>query len=245
MRGGVGEVTPAESRAAERAEGALRSNPLLWLRNLADQTGGATIAETNDYRAPLKSAMDEVRTYYEAAYAPSIALNDGKFRKISVRVDRPDVVVHTRSGYFAVPQLKGGQQLAVYEMPLLNALNLSQPPADLIFQAAAERFNDRGPKVEYMVTLEAPLKELNFVAQPDKKNAAVDAALLAVVRNSNGEIVEKFSKDFAVQVPLEEVEARKASGDLVQSFPAELSPDTYSLEAAIMDRNNSKLGVKK
>jgi len=245
MRGGVGEVTPAESRAAERAEGALRSNPLLWLRNLADQTGGATIAETNDYRAPLKSAMDEVRTYYEAAYAPSIALNDGKFRKISVRVDRPDVVVHTRSGYFAVPQLKGGQQLAVYEMPLLNALNLSQPPADLIFQAAAERFNDRGPKVEYMVTLEAPLKELNFVAQPDKKNAAVDAALLAVVRNSNGEIVEKFSKDFAVQVPLEEVEARKASGDLVQSFPTELSPGTYSLEAAIMDRNNSKLGVKK
>src|SRR5207247_1875023 len=131
-----------------------------------------------------------------------------------------------------------GQQLAAYEMPLLNALNATAVASDIQFQAAAERFNDRGPKVEYMVTLEAPLKELNFVAQPDKKNAAVDAALLAVVRNSNGEIVEKFSKDFAVQVPLDEVEERKASGDLVQSFPTELSPGHYSLEAAIMGPNN-------
>ena len=69
----------------------LRSNPLLWLQDLAQQTGGATIAETNDYRAPLRVAMDEVRTYYEATYVPHIAVYDGKFRKISVHVDRPDV----------------------------------------------------------------------------------------------------------------------------------------------------------
>src|SRR5215469_13279560 len=117
MKGGVGEVTQSEARAAESAESALRANPLLWLRDLAQQTGGVAIADTNDYRAPLRTAMEEVRTYYEAAYAPHIAVYDGKFRKISVRVDRPDVIVHSRSGYFALPQIKGGQQLYAYEMP--------------------------------------------------------------------------------------------------------------------------------
>src|SRR5258708_3905597 len=136
MRGGVGEVSTGQARAAETAEGALRANPLLWLRDLAQQTGGTAIAETNDYRAPLRVAMDEVRTYYEAAYAPHIAVYDGKFRRISVRVDRPDIVVHTRSGYFALPQLKGGQQLYAYEMPLLNALNATSAPLDVPFQAA-------------------------------------------------------------------------------------------------------------
>ena len=244
MRGGVGAVSAGQARAAETAEGALRANPLLWLRDLAQQTGGTAIAETNDYRAPLRVAMDEVRTYYEAAYAPHIAVYDGKFRRISVRVDRADVVVHTRSGYFALPQLKGGQQVYAYEMPLLNALNATSPPLDVAFQATAERFNDHGPKVEYMMTLEAPLNGLTFAPQPDQKNSAVDAALLAVLKNSNGEIVEKFSKDFAVQVALDKVDAFKA-GNLVQTFRTELPPGEYALEAAVMDRNGGRIGVTK
>lgn len=244
MKGGVGEVSTAQARAGESAESALRSNPLLWLRDLSQQTGGATIAETNDLRAPLRVAMDEVRTYFEAAYSPHISTFDGKFRKITVRVDRPDVVVHTRSGYFALPQLKSGQQLFAYEMPLLNALNATPGPADVAFQAAAERFNDHGTKVEYMLTLEAPLKEMDFAPLADRKNAGVDAAILAVLKGSNGEIVEKFSKDFAVQVGLDKVDAYKA-GNLLQTFRTELVPGTYTLEVALMDRNGNKVGVKR
>src|SRR5204862_3954465 len=134
--------------------------------------------------------------------------------------------------------------LFAYEMPLLNALNASAAPHDVDFQVGAERFNDHGPKVEYMVTLEAPLKGLTFAPQPDQKNSAVDAALLAVLKNSNGEIVEKFSKDFAVQVALGDVDAYKA-GNLVQTFRTELPPGEYVLEAAIMDRNSSSIGVTK
>lgn len=244
MRGGVGEVSTSQARAAETAESALRANPLQWLQDLAQQTGGVTIAETNDYRAPLRTTMEEVRTYYEASYAPHITVYDGKFRKISIRVDRPDVVVHSRSGYFALPQIKGGQQLYAYEMPLLNAMNAPTPPHDVDFQVGAERFNDRGPKVEYMVTLEAPLKGLTFTPQPDQKSSAVDAALLAVLKNTNGEIVEKFSKDFAVQVALDKVSAYK-EGNLVQTFRTELPPGEYTLEAVVMDRNDNKTCVKK
>jgi len=64
------------------------------------------------------------------------------------------------------------------------------------------------------------------------------------LKNSNGEIVEKFSKDFAVQVALGDVDAYKA-GNLVQTFRTELSPGEYVLEAAIMDRNGSRIGVTK
>jgi len=244
MRGGVGEVTTQQARASETAEGALRANPLLWLRDLAQQTGGVTIAETNDLRAPLRVVLDDVRTYYEASYAPHIAVYDGKFRRISVRVDRSDVVVHTRSGYFALPQLKPGQQLFAYEMPLLNALNAAPAPLDVVFQAAAERFNDRGPKIEYMVTMETPLKGMTFAPQPDHKTAAVDAALLAVLKDPKGEIVEKFNKRFAVQVDIDKLEAYKA-GNLVQTFRTELAPGIYALEAAVMDHNSSKIGVKR
>jgi len=246
LNGGRGEVATAQVRGQENAESAMRANPLEWLRDLARQTGGTTIAETNDWRAPLRTVMEEVRSYYEAAYTPHIAVFDGKFRKISVHVDRPNVIAHTRSGYFALPTVASGQQLYAYEMPLLNALNASSAPKDLSFEAAAERFNDHGPKVQYMITMEAPLKGLTFAPQPDQKNAALDVALLAVLRNASGEIVEKFSKDFAVQVPLDTVDARKAgSNNLLQTFSTSLAPGTYTLEAAAMDRNSNKLGTIK
>jgi VWFA-related protein len=244
MRGGVGEVSAQQARATETAESALRANPLLWLRDLAQQTGGATIAETNDWKAPLRAAMDEVRTYYEVSYSPHVAVYDGKFRKISVHVDRPNIAVLTRSGYFALPPLKNGQQLNAYEMPLLNALNATGTSADVAFQAAAERFNNHGSKVEYMVTLEAPLRGITFAPREDHKTAAIDAALLAVLKDSRGEIVAKFSKDFAVQVNLDNMDAYKV-GNLVQTFRTELSPGEYTLEAVIMDRNSNKVGVKK
>jgi len=238
------EVSIGQARAAENAEDSLRANPLRWLRDLAEQTGGATIAETNDYRAPLRTAMDEVRTYYEASYSPHIAVYDGKFRRISVRIDRPGVVVHTRSGYFALPQLQSGQQLYSYEMPLLNTLNAAVPPTDVVFEAAAERFNAHGPKIEYMLTLEAPLKGLTFAPQADQKTSAVDAALMVVLKNPTGEIVQKFSKDFAVQVAVDKVDAYKA-GNLLQTFHTELPSGTYTLETVVMDRNSNRIGVKK
>jgi VWFA-related protein len=244
MRHGVGEVSTWEARQADRYVDSVSFNPLGWLRDLARQTGGTAIVETNDWKAPLQSAMEEVQTYYEAAYTPQIANYDGKFREVSVKVDRPDVVVHTRSGYFALPPLKSGQQLYAYEWPLLNALGAPAAPNGLIFHAAAERFNDRGPKIEYMVTLEVPMKGLVFKPLADKKNALVDAAILAVVKDDKGEIVDKFSKDFAVQVLLDKVEAYQL-GNLVQTFRTELPPGPYTLEAAVMDRNSDKIGVVK
>jgi hypothetical protein len=65
-----------------------------------------------------------------------------------------------------------------------------------------------------------------------------------LVRNSAGEIVDKFSKDFAVGVAQDTVAARKAY-NLVQTYHTELAPGTYSLEAAVMDRKGNKIGVQK
>lgn len=242
--GGVGEVTQAQAQAQENATEGARMNPLLWLRDLAQQTGGITIGETNDTRAPLRTVMEEVRTYYEASYDPHITTMDGKFHKISVKIDRPGVFVHTRSGYYALPQLKGGQQLLAYEVPLMNAISAATPATGVGFSAAAERFSERGPKIEYELAIETPLKNLTFEPQADKKTALVDAPILAIVRNSSGEVVSKFSKDFAVTVPQKSISEYQL-GNLVQTWHTELAPGTYSLESAVMDRKGNKIGTQK
>jgi VWFA-related protein len=244
MNGGRGEVSTAQVRAQENAENGIRSNPLLWLRDLSQQTGGLTIAETNDLNAPLREVMDDVRSYYEASYTPHISTLDGKFRHISVKVDRPGIEVKTRSGYFALPQLTEGQHLLAYEVPLMNAVSAATSQTDVSFNVGAERFNGRGPKIEYELTIEAPMKGITFAPEPGGKNAAIDVTELSVVKNSSGEVVAKFSKEFPVQVPLKSVDSYK-EGNLVQTFRAELAPGNYTLETAVMDRKDNRIGVKK
>jgi VWFA-related protein len=244
MSGGRGDIGEDTIKAQETAENGLRSNPAEWLRDLARQTGGSYIGETNDYKAPMRTVMDEVRTFYEATYDPDIATYDGKFRKIMVKIDRPNIEVHTRSGYFALPTLGGGQQVLSYEVPLLNALSAATAPKDIAFTAAADRFSERGPKIEYELAIDAPLKGLTFEKQPDGKTAAVDAPMIAVVRDSSGNIVTKFSKDFAVTVDATKVDQYQ-QGDLIQTYTTELDPGTYSLEAVVMDKKGNKMGVTK
>jgi len=116
-------------------------------------------------------------------------------------------------------------------------------PSDVTFQVAAERFNDHGTKVEYMVTMEAPLKELTFTPQPDQKTSMIDAALLAVVKNSSGEIVEKFSKDLQCRsLWTKSTHIRK--GIWFRLFELNCA-GSYSLEAALMDRNGKRLALKR
>jgi len=159
-------------------------------------------------------------------------------------VDRPDVVVHARSGYFALPSLRNGEQLMSYEVQLLNALNMTPVHSEIAYRASAMRFNTHGQNVEYMLSIEVPMQALTFQTAEVQKVAKSDASLLAVLKDDKGEIVSKFSKDFPLNLPLDKLEAYKA-GNLTQTFRTELAPGNYTLETVVIDRTGNKTGVTK
>ena len=94
--GSMTPLTDAKGTPAERLAGPN-------LEELAQDTGGRAIANTNDLRAGLAGISEELRHYYELVYAPADPANDGRFRRISVKVSRPGVRIRTRKGYFATP----------------------------------------------------------------------------------------------------------------------------------------------
>jgi hypothetical protein len=68
--------------------------------------------------------------------------------------------------------------------------------------------------------------------------------MVTVVRDSGGNIVSKFSEDFATSVDVAKVDLFKQT-DLIRTYHAVLDPGTYSLETVIMDKNGNKMGVSK
>jgi VWFA-related protein len=70
------------------------------LYSFAASTGGAAVANHNDPASRVPDAFRENSTYYLIGFQ-SAAAADGRYHKIEVKVNRPDVQVRTRSGYYA------------------------------------------------------------------------------------------------------------------------------------------------
>jgi VWFA-related protein len=71
------------------------------LRGLAEDTDGLAIVNSNEVEENLKKMMTSTSAYYLLSYTPTNTLVDGKFRRITVKVKRPNTHVRARPGYVA------------------------------------------------------------------------------------------------------------------------------------------------
>ena len=63
------------------------------------------------YSIPFASIAEELRYQYRLSYYPANSKQDGAFRAIKVRVEKPDLIVRARAGYKArgAAQASSGQ----------------------------------------------------------------------------------------------------------------------------------------
>jgi VWFA-related protein len=75
------------------------TNRLNALRELADNTDGLAVVNTNAIERAMDRIVNDLTSYYLVGYYSSNPKLDGKFREITVRVKRPGVEVRARRGY--------------------------------------------------------------------------------------------------------------------------------------------------
>jgi VWFA-related protein len=74
------------------------------METLAQQTGGRAFYNTNDVKGAIRRAIDDSRVTYELTFYPEDIKWDGSFHSLRVEVKRKGAAVHSRKGYFAVPE---------------------------------------------------------------------------------------------------------------------------------------------
>ena len=185
--------------------------------------------------------MEEVRTHYELTYAPTNPNDDGRFRKIQVKVARPGATVFARSGYYALPLLNG-REVYPFEMATLGALNATPPPRQFDYHVAALRFRPGPEQTRYAFVFQAPMRNLTLTK--DKKWAAVHVSVTALVKDAEGRVVEKISRDIPYQMPADRLdELRRAAVSFTAPFT--LPPGRYTIETAALDRESEKASVRR
>jgi VWFA-related protein len=71
------------------------------LADLSARTGGVATLGAADLESPMRRALDDSHYSYALAYYTTNPKNDGKFRKIEIKLNRPGVKLRFREGYAA------------------------------------------------------------------------------------------------------------------------------------------------
>jgi len=127
-----------------------------FLRAVSDNSGGRAIVDTNDLDRAVAEVFRENSSYYLVGYqTPSLA-QDGRFRRLEVRVNRPGVTVQARKGYFVPRPPKPRKANEPEPSPLATAMAGFLPKGDVPMQVVATPFAIDG-KREVAVAIVARL----------------------------------------------------------------------------------------
>jgi len=205
-----------------------RSTPLDLVTGKA---GGFTITRSNDVRASMRRVLEDVESYYEIAYSRPSAALDGRYHQTVVSAKRGRV--RGPEGFYASPDGSNGEFLA-YELPLFDALRRA-PIFNFPVYAEVMQFRGANPGLG-LASLDVEIfgKGLRFEEDAAAGFFRAHISVMALVRDSGGAIVERFSRDMPFQTPPNLVEETRNRRFLLQER-LELAPGDYTLETAVQD----------
>jgi len=235
-------VGTAMTQALEKNEDNLRLDPHSGLGELAGDTGGMLIKNTNDLSAGFRRVDEDMRNYYVLTYVPTNDVFDGKFRTIKVNVNRGGTDVASRKGYFAV-RAPGALPVKTFEAPALAMLDVTPVPNAFPVRAVAVKFPERNRLglVPVLVTLSA--SNLTFVPSEDKQTQHADFTVLVRFRDQANEIVRKLSQHYEFDGPADKVESMK-QGEVLFYRQTELPPGVYTMETVVFDAVSNRASVR-
>lgn len=222
-----------KSRQGDTMMDAVRSsNVQSALRALSEGTGGFLIANTNDFRKPFQKILDDVEWHYEASYKPSSDKYDGRLRNIEVKLDKPDLSVESRTGYFAMPEAK---VLKPFEVAALAVLSVNPKPKAFNYETAVYRFRNDGTNSHDALAVEIPGATLAAAPIPARQTHSVHTSLMALVKDSSGQVVDTYSVDAPYEIPDANIKAVLATPQMY-THPLMLPAGRYTVETAVLDR---------
>ena len=222
----------------ERNENLMRSNPDSALGELAQSTGGVLIANTNNPGPKLRQVDEDLHSYYILSYAPRNSNYDGRFRQISVKVNRSGLDVQTRKGYYALNNSYGTPVLD-YEAPALAVLSDSPRPNAFESRAAAFSFPEQGQPGLVPVVVEVPANAINYSVDERRKTFMSDVSFVVLIKDEAQRVVKKLSNQEVVKGPLDKLNKVKKDG--IQFYrEANLDPGRYTIAAVVYDNTTQR-----
>ena len=210
------------------------------LFTLASDTGGKALLDTNDLSAGIVQAQKDFSSYYVLGYYSGNMTEDGKYRRVQVRLKAPErFKLNYRAGYFA-PKLFAKYTDSDKERQLEEALRLGDPITDLQVALEVNYFRRARDRYVVPVAVKIPGSEIPIARKKEREEARLD--FIAEVRDARHRTVASV-RDF-IRIRLAGENAGQLAKRLLQYDTAfTLPPGEYRLKFVVRENESGKLGT--
>jgi VWFA-related protein len=206
------------------------------LYTLADDTGGKAFMDSNDLSGVFTQVQRDTSAYYLIGYTSSNRLKDGRYRHIKVQINRADIKLEYRPGYYAgrdFQHLNKGDR----EDQLVNELTAELPQTDVAVYAGTAFFRQDESHYYLAVSLVVPGSQIPFVTEKDKDSATIDIIGEAL---ESGKFPVGRQRD-TVKLAVESAQqVRRKNVQYNTGFM--LAPGTYHLKFIVRENRSGRMG---
>jgi VWFA-related protein len=206
------------------------------LATLSSDTGGRAFFDSNDFSGVFAQVQKDSSAYYVLGFTSNNPLKDGRFRRLKVQVNRPDLKLDFRSGYYAGRDFEHLNR-ADREQQLEDELAAQLPRVDVPLYAGAAYFRQDDSHYYLAVSLVIPGSQIPFVTEKDKDNATIDIIGEAL---EGGKLPVGQLRD-TVKLAVESTQqVRRKNVQYNTGFL--LAPGSYHLKFVIRENQTGRMG---
>lgn len=185
----------------------------------------------------MKSALNRAQVSYLIGYYSTNASQDGEFRRIAVKVNRPNAIVTARKGYFAP---KGDETFEVeQDSDIREALHNPEDRKDIPVSLSYHLSSADPSHALLAVLTHVGLQKIQFVNRENRYRNIL--TIVVAIYDSADSFVE--GKQSRLDFTLTDSNYRKVREEgYVFQTNFQLSPGWYSIQAVVRDAIETKLG---
>jgi len=206
------------------------------LATLSSDTGGKAFFDSNDFGPVFSQVQKDSSVYYVLGFTSNNPLKDGRFRRLKVQVNRADLKLDFRSGYYAGRDFEHLNR-ADREQQLEDELAAQLPRVDVPLYAGAAFFRQDDSHYYLAVSLVVPGSQIPFVTEKEKDSATID--IVGEVREG-GKFPVGHLRD-TVKLAVESTQqVRRKNVQYNTGFV--LAPGSYHLKFVIRENQTGRIG---
>lgn len=206
------------------------------MATLSSDTGGKAFFDSNDFAPAFARVQRDTSAYYAIGFHSTSVLRDGRYRKLSIKINRPGIKLEYRPGYYAPSDFAhSGKEDREHELEEQLASDL--PATDMAVYLDALYFRLDENRYYVPVSLIVPGSQIPFVQGGDKDKATLDVigTVIDEVKHPIGNARE------TVKLNLDQAQgARHKNIQYTTSF--NLPPGKYHLKFVVRENQTGRMG---
>ena len=213
------------------------------LSYLAKQTGGMFVHDTNDLNDGLRRVLEEEQGYYLIAYRPDDADSQpsrerGLAYKVTLRLNRPGLLVRTRSAFHKVtPRKESVSSPKTKEESLREALNSALVQEDVHLKMTALFIG----RTQVKILLHVNARDMEFTkSQENFYNGSFDVT--AVAFDMSGKVVKQIGRTQTLHLNGDSFERLLRDGFVYSLTLPIVTAGAYQMRLALRDGGSGKVG---